>query len=96
MMKRTMSRLQKKHEEYMTRVKANGGETTFYGCPHCKSEVETRVPTKALVSSKGFWDSLSVCPLCEHIHHLQISPSGNIKISSGIEVDVTGNSPLAY
>ena len=55
-------------------------EIKKYKCPYCSNEIETRVPTEDLVSSKGYWDSMVKCNQCEGLHFKEIWPNGKIKI----------------
>jgi len=66
-------------EDYLDRWKSNGGKTTFYTCNHCKQQIETRQPTKDLVSSKGYWDSVTSCSKCDGLNFVKVYPSGKTK-----------------
>lgn len=55
-------------------------KTKNYKCPDCNKAIETRIPTKALVSEKGFWDSLVECPHCKKLHFKKVWPNGKIEV----------------
>lgn len=50
-----------------------------YPCPHCNTPIETRVPTKALVTDKGYWDSAVKCPSCGGLNFKKVWPGGKIE-----------------
>lgn len=75
-MNTTNKTLKEQMEETFAKVKANGGKTTKYFCHHHKDLVETVQPTKELVSSKGFWDSMKTCHICENLNFVTVWPSG--------------------
>lgn len=52
--------LKQKHEEFIARVKANGGKTVQYAAPCCGGMVEDR-----LAPEGETWDTLTTCPHCE-------------------------------
>lgn len=79
-----MKRIGKK--EYVLVIKdllkwaENGYKLTAYICPHCNKNLCTRVPTKDLVSSKGYWDSAKQCYKCGKLSFLIVYPTGRIKV----------------
>lgn len=65
--------------EHYGRVLKNKGKLKSHDCPHCAKPIPTVIPTKDLVSSKGYWDSLSSCPFCDALYMVWVWPSGRIK-----------------
>ena len=53
--------------------------TKSYACPHCHKPIETRVPTKKLVSDKGYWDSAVMCPSCKGLNFKKVWPGGKVE-----------------
>ena len=58
-----MKTLKQKHEEYIARVKANGGKTLTFTAPCCGKPVEDRTAGK-----DETWDTLATCPHCETVY----------------------------
>lgn len=58
------------------RVVENGGKLCAYECNHCHFTCPTVQPTKALVSSKGYWDSATTCINCNGLNFVKVWPSG--------------------
>lgn len=56
--------LQKQTSEYNEKWKSKGNITGMFDCPLCAKSIETPMPSKELVSHKGFWDSLTTCYHC--------------------------------
>ena len=52
-----------------------------FKCPHCDGRIEARVPTRALVTAKGYWDSAVVCPHCNKLLFKKVWPNGKIVAS---------------
>ena len=54
-----MKTLKQKHEEYIAKVKADGGKTLTFKAPCCGQEIED------LAGREGqTWDTLTSCPHC--------------------------------
>ena len=66
--------------EYLKQWKENGNKVTFYICKHCKRKIETGQPTLKLCSSKGYWDSVTECPVCKKLNFVCVYPNGKTKV----------------
>lgn len=53
-----------------------GGKLTKYYCGYHAGLVETRQPSHEDVTSKGFWDSAKICPVCESSSFVTVFPNG--------------------
>jgi len=80
----------KDRANFLKKWKANGKKTTFYTCLHCLRAVETIQPNKNEVSSKRYWDSLSLCPHCQGLNFVKVYPSGKTNVR-GLCTDGQGN-----
>ena len=76
-----MITLKQRLDEVLGKWKEDGNRTTFYTCSHCKKKIETARPGKSLVTSKGYWDSVKVCPLCGEYSFVLVYPSGKTKVN---------------
>jgi len=47
-----------------------------YKCNHCKNKIPCRIPDEKDVSSKGFWDSTTICLECGGLNFVREYPSG--------------------
>ena len=56
-----------------------GGKITTYHCPHCKSFIPTRRPSKEDCGSKGYWDSATVCVECGKTAFVAVHISGDTR-----------------
>lgn len=56
-----------------------GKRISTYQCPHCKYFIPHAIPEKNDVSSKGFWDSATICIECGKLAFVTTYPSGIIK-----------------
>lgn len=54
-----MKPLKQKHEEFIAKIKANGGNTLTFVAPCCSQEIEDRAGNKGET-----WDTLATCPHC--------------------------------
>lgn len=70
----------KTRKEYLKSWKAKGNKTTFYICQYCNSKIETIQPTKDLVDSRGYWDSITECPKCNYLNCVKVYPNGKTKV----------------
>ena len=74
----------KKEKEHLSIIESllkwaeNGNKLTNYICPHCKKRICTRVPSEEDVSSKGYWDSATMCYKCDKLSFIVIYPCGKI------------------
>ncbi|MBN8885936.1 MAG: hypothetical protein J0I77_09470 [Rudaea sp.] len=64
--------LLQKHEEFISRLRANGVRILRYQVPCCGKELEDRAANKGEV-----WDTLATCPHCKALY-LKISKSSEI------------------
>lgn len=72
-----MQTLKQKHEEYIAKVKANGGKTLTFKAPCCGKEIEDRAGVEGET-----WDTLASCPHCGALY---------VKITTATEI--TGSIP---
>lgn len=56
--------------------KKKGGKLTYYFCGFHGDLVQTRQPSAEDVTSKGFWDSTKICPVCEATSFVTVFPNG--------------------
>jgi len=54
----------------------NGKKIGTYKCNHCEKKIPCRIPDKKDVSSKGYWDSATICIECGHLNFVKEYPSG--------------------
>lgn len=57
---RKLKEIRLEHEDYLRRVKENGGNTIPVKCPHCGKEWENTAPK----DKKSVWDSWTIHPCC--------------------------------
>jgi hypothetical protein len=62
--------------EYQKRWVENGGKLTSWRCGHCKRMNKTPQPKKGDVSSKGYWDSATMCLKCGMHSFVAVWPNG--------------------
>jgi hypothetical protein len=54
----------------------SGKKLGVYKCKHCKNDIPCRIPDKKDVSSKGFWDSTTICLECGNLNFVKEYPNG--------------------
>lgn len=56
----------------------------IYECPCCSKPIQTPMPTKELVDSRGYWDSLTTCYHCGELYFVVRYPvDGNDYSTNG-------------
>ena len=66
--------------DYLDKVKAKGRNTTHYTCPNCKKEIETVIPTPAMVDERGYSDGAKGCYECGEVSFVLTWPSGETEV----------------
>ena len=79
--------LRRRDAAAMARWLQKGHRTTSYVCPHCKARIEVRRPTRAMVSDKGCWDSLTTCTSCGRLNFVAVWPTGDTSVNRGPSCD---------
>lgn len=47
----------------------------IYDCPCCGKPIQTPMPTRKLVDSRGYWDSLTTCYECGDVYFIVKYPA---------------------
>lgn len=71
-----MKNLKSFHGKVMKNWEDGGNKISYYICSHCRERIKTRRPGKLMVTAKGYWDSVKVCPLCGKYDFVLVYPSG--------------------
>jgi len=72
---------------YLKKWEASGNKVTSYVCQHCKKKIKTPQPTKKLVDSRGYWDSMKKCYECGGFNFVLIYPTGKTEVKTwGIKI----------
>lgn len=65
---------------FLQRWKDRGGRVTSWECRACGSSNDTRrPPTKHVVQTKGYWDSVMRCCWCGELSFVKVWPNGTTK-----------------
>lgn len=76
MTKKELLELRQSVMERIYRWIAKGGKVGTYKCNHCKNKIPVCIPSEKDVSSKGFWDSATICVECGKMNFVCEYPSG--------------------
>lgn len=76
MNKKELIEMRDKMVNYYTKIVQSGRKLTVYYCHNCKEMRLEECPTKDLVSSKGYWDSMKACYFCGGVNFVLTYPSG--------------------
>lgn len=79
MLKKELLKLRKAVEVSHINWLKKGNKVCSYGCNHCGKMINTKRPTKDMVSEKGYWDSLTICVECGKANYIRVYPSGKTK-----------------
>ena len=76
MTKKEIKELNEENKKRLAQWVKDGNKITTYKCQHCEKNIETCQPKKSMVTSKGFWDSATICTNCGKISFVRVYPSG--------------------
>lgn len=88
MKKQQLKKLKEEVLLYNEKWKAGNKPLRIYDCPVCGKPNQTPMPTSDLVSSKGYWDSLTTCYECGNPYFIvkypasTLHPNGEILIQT--------------
>jgi hypothetical protein len=61
---------------YSKKLRTRQATHTYYICPYCKSNIETKFPAKKEVTAIGYLSSLKICSECSRKSLVFVYPTG--------------------